>query len=231
MGNSDYRYVPKLDNPITDARTMRDTLTKLGFEVVYGENLDKRAMGRQIGEFGAIVRGADAAVVYFAGHGSTFGDVPYVVPVDSKYEKLSDIPTELIQVESLVGELRRAKGVRLVILDACRDNEREVELRRQDAVARGENKRGGSTSRGLARLQNPDGLIVVYSTQHMTTAADGAPGSNSPFTGALARHLVTPGIDIKDVLFRAGQEVISKTGGTQRPEISISLYEPFVLSE
>ncbi len=220
-----------LENPIADARTMRDILTKLGFEVVYGENLDKRAMGRHIGEFGAIVRDADAAIVYFAGHGSTFGDVPYVVPTDSRYEKLSDIPSELIQVESLVGELRRAKGVRLVILDACRDNEREVELRRQEAASRGDAKRGGAVNRGLARLQNPDGLIVVYSTQHMTTASDGAPGGNSPFTGALARHLATPGVDIKDVLFRAGQEVIKKTGGTQRPEISISLYEPFVLAQ
>jgi uncharacterized caspase-like protein len=230
MGNSSYRHVPALDNPVVDARVMRDTLTKLGFEVVYGENLDKRAMGRHIGEFGAIVREADAAIVYFAGHGSTFGDVPYVVPVDSKYERLSDIPTELIQVESLVGELRRAKGVRLVILDACRDNQREIELRRQEASASGGATRGGSVSRGLARLQNPDGLIVVYSTQHLTTAADGAPGGNSPFTGALAKHLVTPGIDIKDALFRTASEVVKQSGGAQRPEIAISLFEPFVLA-
>jgi uncharacterized caspase-like protein len=121
--------------------------------------------------------------------------------------------------------------VRLVILDACRDNEREVELRRQEAAARGQATRGGNVARGLARLQNPDGLIVVYSTQHMTTAADGNPGGNSPFTGALAKHLMSPGVDIKDVLFRAGQDVISQTGGSQRPEISISLYDPFVLAQ
>ena len=97
-----------------------------------------------------------------------------------------------------------------MILDACRDNERELELRRQEAAARGDTKRGGSVSRGLARLQNPDGLIVVYSTQHLTTAADGVPGGNSPFTGTLARHLVTPGVDIKDVLFRTASEVVKQ---------------------
>lgn len=231
MGNGAYQHVPKLENTLNDARTMRDALTALGFEVIYGENLDRRSMGRHIGEFSSIVRDAEAAIVYFAGHGSTFGDIPYVVPVDSRYEKLSDIPTELIQVETLVSELRRAKGVRLVILDACRDNERELELRRLDAAARGQAARGGAVGRGLARLQNPDGLIVVYSTQHMTTAADGNPGGNSPFTGALARHLMSPGIDIKDVLFRAGQDVITQTGGAQRPEISISLYDPFVLAQ
>lgn len=231
MGNADYRHVARLDNTINDARIMRDVLTRLGFEVIYGENLDRRSMGRNIGEFGAIVRDADAAIVYFAGHGSTFGDIPYVVPVDSRYEKLGEIPSELIQVESLVSELRRAKGVRLVILDACRDNEREIDLRRQEAAARGDAKRGGSVSRGLARLPNPDGLIVVYSTQHMTTASDGKPGGNSPFTGVLARHLTTPGVDIKDVLFRTAGEVVKESGGTQRPEIAISLFEPFVLAQ
>lgn len=229
MGNADYRSVTKLSNTITDARTMRDTLQKAGFEVVYGEDLDKRAMGRLIGEFGSIVKDSEAAVVYFAGHGSTFSDIPYVVPIDSKYENLENIPNELIQVESLVAEMRRAKGVRLVILDACRDNQREVELRRQEAALRGEAKRGGDVTRGLAKLQNPNGLIVVYATQYMSTAADGSVGANSPFTGSLARFLLTPNLDIKDVLFRAGQDVITKTGGTQRPEISISLYDEFVL--
>ncbi|MGD9920077.1 MAG: caspase family protein [Pseudorhodoplanes sp.] len=231
IGNAAYRHVPTLDNTITDARTMREVLARLGFEVIYGENLDRRAMGRHIGEFGIMVRDAEAAIVYFAGHGSTFADIPYVVPVDSKYEKLGDIPSELIQVETLVGELRRAKGVRLVILDACRDNEREIVLKRQDAALRGEATRGGAVAGGLARLKNPDGLIVVYSTQHMTTASDGAPGGNSPFTGALARHLVTPGIDIKDALFRTANEVVNKTGNMQRPEIAISLFEPFVLAQ
>lgn len=229
MGNGAYKNVPQLENTITDARTMRDVLKKLNFEVVYGENLDKRGMGRLIGEFGTLVQDAEAAVVYYAGHGSTFSDVPYVVPVDSKYQDLSQIPSELVQVESLVSELRKAKGVRLVVLDACRDNEREIQLRQQEAALRGDTKRGGSVTRGLAPLQNPNGLIVVYATQHLSTAADGAVGGNSPFTGALARYLVTPNLDIKDVLFRAGQDVIAKTGGTQRPEISISLYEPYML--
>jgi tetratricopeptide (TPR) repeat protein len=231
MGNGAYKNVPQLQNTITDARTMRDVLKKLNFEVVYGEDLDKRAMGRLFGEFGSIVDDAEAAIVYFAGHGSTFADIPYVVPIDSDYKDLNKIPSELVQVESLVGGLRRAKGVRLAVLDACRDNEREIQLKREEAARLGETKRGGSVSQGLAPLKNANGLIVVYSTQYMTTAADGAVGGNSPFTGALARYMVSPKMDIKDVLFRAGQEVISKTGGTQRPEISISLFEPFMLVE
>ena len=72
---------------------------------------------------------------------------------------------------------------------------------------------------------------MVYSTQHMTTAADGKAGGNSPFTGTLARHLVTPGVDIKDILFRTASEVVKQSGGTQRPEIAISLFEPFVLAQ
>jgi uncharacterized caspase-like protein len=83
IGNGDYVHADKLANPVTDARRLRDTLAKLGFEIVYGENLGKQALERTIGRFADAGRGSDVALVFFAGHGATFGDVPYVVPVDA----------------------------------------------------------------------------------------------------------------------------------------------------
>ena len=82
IGNADYQKADKLANPLTDARGMRDALTKLGFEIVYGENLGKQALERTIGRFADAAQDSDVALVFFAGHGATFGDVPYVVPVD-----------------------------------------------------------------------------------------------------------------------------------------------------
>ena len=222
IGNAAYVRVGKLDNPVIDARSVRDALSRLGFTIIYGENLDKSAMERRVADFAGTVGDADVAIVYYAGHGSTFGDIPYVVPIDAEYEKLERIPYELIQVETLVGELRRAKGVRIAILDACRDNEREIELKRTTT-------RGGSPTRGLARVKNAEGLIVAYATQYLTTAADGIRGSNSPFTGSLVRHLPTPGLDVKAMFFKVAQDVIQKSNGGQRPEISFSLYDDFVL--
>lgn len=222
VGNGDYVHADKLANPVTDARRLRDTLDKLHFEVVFGENLDKRALERTIARFADAVQEADVALVFFAGHGATFGDTPYVVPVDAQFSSLPEVPYELVPVETLIGELRRAKGLRIAILDACRDNSAERELKRTAA-------RGGEVSRGLARVKNPEGLILAYATQYLSTAADGDPNGDSPFTTALLNNIATPGLDVKDLFFKVGREVIETTKGGQRPEVSVSFYDSYSL--
>jgi hypothetical protein len=221
VGNGAYRHADRLANPVNDARGMRDALTKLGFDVTYGENLDQKALRRTVGDFARAVSGAAVAVVYFAGHGATFGDTPYVVPIDAEFSSLEQAPYDLVPVETLIGELRRVDGVRIAILDACRDNAAERGLKKQAT-------RGGEASRGLAPMKNPDGLILAYATQYLSTAADGG-GANSPFTAALLHNIATPGLDVKDLFFKVGQEVVAATGRKQRPEISISMYEPYAL--
>jgi lanthanide-dependent methanol dehydrogenase len=234
VGNAAYRHADRLANPVNDARGMRDALTGLGFDVSYGEDLDGQGLRRAIGQFADRVAGADVAIVYFAGHGATFGDTPYVVPVDAEFSSLGQVPYELVPVETLIGELRQAKGVRIAILDACRDNGAEQELKRQST-------RGGAVSRGLAPMRNPGGLIIAYATQYLSTAADDAgragglfswgnsSAKHSPFTAALLNNIATPGLDVKDMFYKVGGEVDAATGGKQRPEISISMYGQYVL--
>jgi formylglycine-generating enzyme required for sulfatase activity len=219
VGNGDYQHADKLANPVTDARRLRDTLGRLGFDIVYGENLAKQQLERTIGRFADAAQGADVALVFFAGHGATFGDTPYVVPVDAQFSSVGQMPYELVAVETLIGELRRAKGLRIAILDACRDNSAERELK-QVAAARG----GGEVTRGLARVKNPEGLILAYATQYMSTAADGPPNGDSPFTAALLNNIATPGLDVKELFFKVGGEVIDSTMGRQRPEVSVSFF-------
>jgi uncharacterized caspase-like protein len=199
VGNAAYRHADKLANPANDAQGMRDALKKLGFDVTYGEDLDQKGLYRVIGQFADRVADADVAIVYFAGHGATFGDTPYVVPVDAEFASLGQVAYELVPVERLIGELRQAKGVRIVILDACRDNAAEQELKRQSA-------RGGPVMRGLAPMKNPGGLIIAYATQYLSTAADDAGGAStggllswgssstrhSPFTAALLNNIASP---------------------------------------
>jgi formylglycine-generating enzyme required for sulfatase activity len=230
VGNAAYRYADRLANPVNDAQAVRDALKKLGFEVVYGEDLDQKALRRTIGRFADRVEGADVALVFFAGHGATFGDTPYVAPVDAEFASLGQVPYELVPVDTLIGELYRVKGVHIAILDACRDNAAERELKRATA-------RGGDITRGLGRTKNPEGLIIAYSTQYMATAADdagqGGPGGlfarHSPFTAALLNNIATPGLDVTDLFRKVGREVYAATGGRQRPEISISMYDEFAL--
>jgi uncharacterized caspase-like protein len=222
VGNGDYQHADKLANPVTDARRLRDALAKLKFEIVYGEDLGKQALEQTIRRFADAAQDADVAFAFFAGHGATFGETPYLVPVDARFASLGEMPNELVQLETLVGELRRTKGLRIAILDACRDNsaERELKLRAM---------RGAQITRGLGRVKNPEGLILAYATQYLSTAADGDPSGDSPFTAALLKHIATPGLDVKDLFVKVGSEVIASTKGVQRPEISVSFYDSYAL--
>ena len=215
--------VPSLANPINDARAIRDTLTRLGFRVIYGENLTKKELEHAIGMFAGLADEADVAITYFSGHGSTFSDVPYLVPTDAEFDSLSAIPYELVKVEDFIGELRRARGVRIALIDACRDDDADLALKTTTGT-----KAVGQT-RGLARVANPEGLIIVYATQALTTAQDGD-SANSPFAAALVQHLPTPGEDVKSVLFDVANDVVNRTKGKQRPEVSVSMFDSFVLN-
>jgi formylglycine-generating enzyme required for sulfatase activity len=221
VGNGAYAHADKLTNPVDDAHGMREALAALKFDVIYGTDLDGKALRRLINRFNDRVTDADVALVYFAGHGATFGDAPYVVPVDAEFTSLAEMPAELVAVEELVGELRRAKTMRIAILDACRDNAAEQALKQS---------RGGPPSRGLAPPKNPAGLIIAYATQHGATAADSGTGGNSPFTAALLANIATPGLDVKEMFFKTGSDVSAATGGRQRPEISVSMYERYALA-
>jgi formylglycine-generating enzyme required for sulfatase activity/uncharacterized caspase-like protein len=238
VGNAAYRHADTLANPLNDARAVRDALKQLGFDVTYGEDLDQKGLRQAIGQFARMVNGAAVAFVFFAGHGATFGDTPYVVPVDAEFSSLEQVPYELVPVETLIGELRRVDGVRIAILDACRDNAAERELKRQAAAGR-----GGEMTRGLGPIKSPSGLIIAYATQYLSTASDNVEGANagglfswlnsstrhSPFTAALLNNIATPGLDITDMLRKVGREVDAATRGRQRPEISISMYEQYAL--
>ena len=106
--------------------------------------------------------------------------------------------------------MRRAKGLRIAILDACRDNAAERALKRTA-------ERGGDQTRGLARPKNVEGIILAYATQYMATAKDGPSGGDSPFTAALLDNIATPDLDVKEMFYRVGKEVIDRTNGAQRP--------------
>jgi uncharacterized caspase-like protein len=184
IGNAAYSHADKPRQ--SDQRCARYARRRgFKFDVVYGEDLDLKALRQKIGQFAGRADNADVALVYFAGHGATFDDIPYVVPVDAEFTNLDEAPYELVAVETLIDDLQRAKGVRIAILDACRDNSAEQELKRSH---------GGAVTRGLAPMRNPGGLIIAYATQYLSTAA-------------LLNNIATPGLDVKDMFFKVGSEV------------------------
>lgn len=223
IGNSSYRNAPALPNTVNDARDMVTALRKVGFEVVDGIDLDKRGMDSALTRFARLAQDADAAMFYFAGHGFQFNGENYLVPVEAKIEDEVGVQYETTRLNDVVTALNYAKGVKIMVLDACRNNPFVGLLAKRQAT------RGFSVGSGLAPVQRAQGMVIAYATQANDVAADGA-GRNSPFTAALVREIDQPGLEVATLFRRVQKSVYDTTAGRQTPELSLSLLGDFYLN-
>ena len=216
IGNSAYKNVTPLTNPAKDAAAVGTMLTKAGFEVVEArEDLAAADMKRLIRDFSDKVRDADIAVVFYAGHGIEVDGINYLIPVDARLERDIDVEDETVSLDRIVRILDPAKKLRLVILDACRDNPFDRSMKRSLSSR--------AVERGLAKVEpsNPNTLIA-YAAKAGSTASDGA-GTNSPFTTALLKQLTVPGQDLRKSLGYVRDDVMKATGNKQEPFVYGSL--------
>src|SRR6266446_4086650 len=223
VGNSTYQYTASLPNPANDADDIAVALKKVGFDVIAVKNVDKRSLEKAMADFGRLAQEADAALVYYAGHGIQYQGLNYLMPVDARLEDEYSVNYELTRIDDVLFALAKARGVKILILDACRNNPLAERL-----SSRGM-KRDFIQTRGLARIEAPRGMVVACATQSDQIAADGA-GRNSPFTGALLKEIEEPGIEIATVFRRVAIDVNQATGGRQLPELSISMAGEFYLN-
>ncbi|MBL8709084.1 MAG: caspase family protein [Rhodospirillaceae bacterium] len=212
-------YVGGLDpltNPANDGKLIAATLQKLGFEVTLVQDVDQKGMKRAISEFGDALMDAGptaSALFYYAGHGLQVEGQNYLVPINAAIAKEADVDLEAVSADAVLKQMEyAAPRTSIVILDACRNN----------PLSRGFR----SATRGLARMDAPNGSYVAYSTAPGQTAADGT-GKNSPFAAALAAEIVKPGQGIEEA-FRNVRVTVSKaTDGAQTPWDSSSLMSSF----
>ncbi len=216
IGNSSYQNVARLDNPANDARSIAELFQKAGFDVV-APRLDlgvvefKRAMR----EFANTARDADIAVVFYAGHGIEVSGVNYLIPVDAKLASDLDAEDEAVEMDRLVRAIEPARRLRLVILDACRDNPFAKKIQRTIAVR--------AVSTGLTKVEpTSTNTLIAYAAKAGSIAEDGTSG-HSPFTAALLGHLIEPGLDVRLALGRVRDDVLKKTGNRQEPFVYGSL--------
>ena len=216
IGNGEYERAGKLSNPTRDADAMDALLQRAGFEVVEAKrNLSAIAMRRALRNFADRAHDADIAVVFYAGHGIEVNGVNYLVPVDAILERDIDVEDEAVPLDRVMQILEQVKRLRLVILDACRDNPFARTMKRTIPSR--------SIGRGLAevRVLSADTLIA-FAAKAGSTASDGT-GTNSPYTAALVKHLTTSGLDIRIALGRVRDEVLKSTGNGQEPFVYGSL--------
>jgi tetratricopeptide (TPR) repeat protein len=210
IGNSAYRTVNPLKNPEADAHAIAEEFRKLGFaEVIEKQNLALNDLSAALKDFGDKAVDADWAVVYYAGHGIEVGGVNYVIPVDAELKTSAHVEEEAIPLDRVLSKVEGAHKLRLVILDACRDNPFAQRLASAGGGAR-------SVGRGLARIEPVGGVLVAYSAQDKHVALDGDE-ANSPFAQALVQSLEVPGVEISLLFRKVRDQVMNKTNGEQEP--------------
>src|SRR5262249_43165422 len=126
IGNGQYQYVARLDNPTNDARLIAETLVALGFTLVGGQaqiNLHKIDLDHTVQEFGKVIQNGGVALFYYAGHGVQVRGSNYLVPTNANPTREADVDFQLLNVDLVLRQMEGA-GTRLnfPILDACRNN-------------------------------------------------------------------------------------------------------------
>ena len=122
IGNSTYQNTATLANPANDSQDVAAALQKVGFNVLLEQNLDKPGMEDAVARFARLAQNADVALFYYAGHGMQYRGSNYLVPVDAKLEDEFKLTFELTRLDDVLFSLESARGVKILILDACRDN-------------------------------------------------------------------------------------------------------------
>lgn len=211
IGNNDYRFVPKLQKAVNDARTMGDTLKQLGFEVMVAENLNRQQFSQALLAFDSAVAPGDTAFFFYAGHGFEIAGQNFLLPTD--VPAATEGQEELVRDASILADrvierLQNKKArTSILVFDACRNNPFERPGTR--AVA------GGG---GLAPMtQLPEGVFSVFSAGPRQTALDRLSNEdanpNSVFTRAFAKELTQPGINLVQVAQRT-RRVVSEMAET-----------------
>ncbi|WFU37620.1 caspase family protein [Bradyrhizobium sp. CB82] len=212
VGNGAYKNVAQLPNPPIDARAMAATLRNVGFEVIEGSNLSRDQMTEKLLDFGRKAQGSDIAVFYYAGHGIAVGGTNYLLPVDADIKSEMDVKLgAAINIDLTLDQTMGDAKVKLVFLDACRDNPFAAKIKSNSAT------RSVNVQSGLAEMKSGEGTLIAFATGPGQTALDGQEGNNSPFTRALIDNITKPGVEIQQAMTSVRAQVNEETHKGQLP--------------
>jgi uncharacterized caspase-like protein len=222
IGNSAYKNVPALANPQKDAEAIAASLRNIGFDqVTLANNATRETLIDSLGAFADQAEKADWAMVYYAGHGMEVGGINYLVPIDAKLAVDRDIQFQAVPLDQVLAAVDSAKKLKLVVLDACRDNPfspRQTEAPTSAAATptAGAKITSRSIGRGLAEVKTAGGTLVVFAAKNGQVALDGD-GDNSPFAVAVLQRIATPGVEINKLFRLVRDDVMEATAGRQEP--------------
>lgn len=210
IGNAKYKAITPLKNTTNDAKAIDSSLRSLGYQTQLVLDASEATLKREVRAFSARASEADVAIVFYAGHGAQINGKNYLLPVDMEPpQREVDVSLQSMEVDAVLSSINAR--VKVLILDACRDN---------PALSRSSSKFRGSISRGLAPPQSIEssqggGVFIAFATEAGNVAADGD-GSNSPFTQALLKHIKTP-VSVDDMFSMVTRDVRAATRNAQIP--------------
>lgn len=208
IGNSVYQNVPPLANPSNDADAIAESFIRLGFDVTLAKDINVNGLRLALSEFAVKSASADIAAIYYAGHGIEVDGRNYIIPVDAKLKNVVVVGFELISLDSIISSMQGSKGLKLVFLDACRDNP----FRQSMSASSGTR----SIGRGLATVEPDAGMVISYAAKAGTVAYDGDE-KHSPYTTALLKNMEEPGLELQFLFRRVRDDVIRRTSRRQEP--------------
>jgi uncharacterized caspase-like protein len=234
IGMSQYETIPALGNPVKDATAIAEKLKGLGFEVDRALDLPLADLVKRVEAFSFRSETADIALVYYAGHGVELNGQNFLIPVDVKITKPSDIGAQAITLKQLLAAVENARKLRIVILDSCRNNPFEDWPVQEVAKAGSEDFDSTETrslrKQGLTEPSVDKGTLVVYAAKDGEVALDGE-GEHSPFATALIEQLPARNVEIGMMFRQVRDAVLRETKNKQEPHFYGSLSGvPFFLA-
>jgi hypothetical protein len=213
IGNAAYAQSP-LRHPVHDATDMATLLRRLGFEVTLIPDADKPSMEQAIGDFTRGVPKGSVGLFYFSGHGAQIDGLTYLLPIGAVFTQPTDVKYHAVAADWILGRMDDSgMEVKLVILDACRNNPFGHSWTR-------------ALDRGLATMDAPHGSLIAYATSPKKTASDGT-GRHSPYTARLLREMPLAGRPIELIFKAVRVEMQQETQGEQIPWEASSLTGDF----
>ena len=223
IGMADYQYLPPLENTHNDANGMAQSLENIGFDVTLALDATAQQMVGLLNDFAFRSEVADLALVYFAGHGIEVQGENFLIPIDANVTSNRDVQRQSASLKQLLAAVDRARKMRIVILDSCRDNPLGDSIALDQSNPSGtasEETRGGGG--GMAAVDPDRGTLVAFAARDGQVALDGT-GNNSPYAQALMKKMAQPGLEISLMFRQVRDLVLEKTGNLQEPHTYGSL--------
>lgn len=210
VGNADYQHARKLVNPINDATRLKEKLDAAGYQTLLAKDASVAEFSTQLELFYEAAKGAEVAMLFFAGHGIEHEDRNFLLPTDAALSideglsgdslqaaKRSTLKREAILLDAILSDLGRSGAkLKLIVLDCCRDDP----LPDRSWLSRSSGS--GGTFAEVSEKALSEGTMLVFSTAPGKTASDGHGVGNSPFTAAVLNSL-QPGASILQVFTAA----------------------------